>query len=362
MKPTLIHIIHNLGRGGAETMLVETLAESTRFRNIVITLSPENHFGAIKGADAIHCLQMRSPIDLFSAIHRYKKILAQYDVAVVHSHLLWPTVVARFGTPKSIPLVSTVHAFVQSSVEYKRSYLRVLERWSYRFRSSAIIAVAEGARQEYFQLLKLPPRNSKTIYTFVDPRKFQPSLEIRLESIPFRLISVGALRAQKNYTWLVDLLAHWDGPPVQVDIYGGGPLRDTLQAQIDACHAPIHLCGEVPDIPARLTQYDGLVMASLYEGFSLGVLEAMASGVPLLLSDIPSFREQAAETATYFPLNDVPRAKHQFVQFIQDGAKRAHQRQQALERVLAQFTFARYLQELNQCYDQLLAGKPLSEP
>ena len=362
MKPTLIHIIHSLGRGGAETMLVETLAELRQYQNVLVILTPNNHFGTIAGADEIHCLEMHSPWHLPRTIARFRRLVKHYPTALVHSHLLWPTAIARLATPRTIPLVSTIHAFVQSSIEYKRLYLRLLERSTYRFRPSAIIAVAEGARQEYFELLGLNPRNSKTVYTFVDPRKFQPSLEIRLESIPFRLISVGALRAQKNYTWLVDLLAHWDGPPVQVDIYGGGPLRDTLQAQIDACHAPIRLCGEVPDIPARLTQYDGLVMASLYEGFSLGVLEAMASGVPLLLSDIPSFREQAAETATYFPLNDIPRAKHQFVQFIQDGTKRAHQREQALERVLAQFTFARYLQELNQCYDQLLAGKPLSEP
>ena len=362
MKPTIVHIIHNLGRGGAETMLVETLAELTSFRNIVITLSPENHFGVIPGADAIHCLHVRKPWDLLLAIPRYRKILALYEVAFVHSHLLWPTLVARFGTPKSIPLLSTIHAFVQSSVEYKRFYLRLLERWSYRYRPSAIIAVAEGARQEYFQLVGLTPRNSRTVYTFVDPRKFQPASATREASIPFRLISVGALRTQKNYSWLVDLLAQWDGPPLLVDIYGGGPLHGALQAQIQATNAPVRLCGEVQDIPARLQQYDGLVMSSLYEGFSLGVLEAMASGLPLLLSDIPSFREQAADTASYFPLDDKPVAKHQFIQFIQDGAMRSAQRQQALERVLAQFTFARYLRELNQCYDQLIAGQTLSNP
>jgi glycosyltransferase involved in cell wall biosynthesis len=362
VKPTVIHIIHNLGRGGAETMLVESLDELRQYHNVVVVLTPNNHFGEIPGADAIHCVRMNRIWQIPGAILRFRRLFQRYSVALVHSHLLWPTVVARLGTPRSIPLVSTVHAFVKSSVEYQRYYLRMIERCSYRFRSSAILAVAEGARKEYFELLGLTPRNSKTVYTFVDPRKFQPAPAMRSATTPFRLISVGALRTQKNYRWLVDLLAHWDGPPLQVDIYGGGLLYDSLQAQIEATQAPIRLCGEVTDIPARLHQYDGMVMCSLYEGFSLGVLEAMASGLPLLLSDIPSFREQAAGTATYFPLHDKPLAKYQFIQFIQGHEQRAEQRQQALERVLAQFTLKRYHQEIDQCYQQLMAGQPLSNP
>ena len=53
-----------------------------------------------------------------------------------------------------------------------------------------------------------------------------------------------------------------------------------------------------------IKKYDLFVMSSIYEGFSVSVLEAMSLGMPLLLSDIASFREQCEGTAVYFNLKD----------------------------------------------------------
>ncbi|MGC8001405.1 glycosyltransferase, partial [Salmonella enterica] len=64
------------------------------------------------------------------------------------------------------------------------------------------------------------------------------------------------------------MMKHFRGKPVVLDIYGAGDLKDTLP------------------------NYHAMIMSSFYEGFSIGVLEAMAMKIPLVLSDIPSFREQ----------------------------------------------------------------------
>ena len=62
------------------------------------------------------------------------------------------------------------------------------------------------------------------------------------------------------------------------------------------------------DIPSILEQYDYFIQASSHEGFGISVIEAMASGIPTILSDIPVFREITNGLATFFPLNNVTKA------------------------------------------------------
>ena len=87
-------------------------------------------------------------------------------------------------------------------------------------------------------------------------------------------------------------------------IYGGGIIQKQLQQAIDTTAVRVILKGEVKDASSLMPQYDVYVMPSLFEGFSLSVLEAMAMQIPMLLSDIPSFKEQCADTAMFFDLNN----------------------------------------------------------
>ena len=166
MKKTILHIIDNLGRGGAETMLVTVLKQLPDYRNIVVTLRPENDFGDDLQCDAHICLNMHSPLQTPAAAWKLRNIIRKYEVDMVHSHLFWSTVVARLGVPAHIPLISTVHAFVASSIEYRPWHMRLIEKWTYRLRRSTIVAVAKGALDEYFSFIGVQPHNAVHLYTF----------------------------------------------------------------------------------------------------------------------------------------------------------------------------------------------------
>ncbi|MBC8033315.1 MAG: glycosyltransferase, partial [Chitinophagaceae bacterium] len=144
MKKTIVHIIYNLGRGGAETMLVATLKELNEYNNILVTLYPDNHFGTDLPCSKYICLGVRSLplLPLYSL--KLRKIIRDNKADMVHSHLFWPTFLSRLAVPKNIPLVTTIHAFIASSVEYKRWYIKWLDQFSYRMRKNIIIAVAKG--------------------------------------------------------------------------------------------------------------------------------------------------------------------------------------------------------------------------
>jgi L-malate glycosyltransferase len=306
MKKKIIHFIFNLGRGGAETMLARVIRELDEYENVVVTLFPLNHFGSELQCDKLICLNLRSLFSLPFSVFRFRKLVKAENPDIVHTHLFWPTVIARLAVPGKIPLITTIHAFIASSVEYKHWHIRFLDKLSYLFRNSIIIVVAKGALKEYFTFLHLKPFKAYSLYTFVDIARFNPVLAKPKEpSATFRIVSVGALRAQKNYSYLIKAMALLRSSPIELHIYGTGNLQDTLQRQINETAARVILKGEVNNIEEVIPQYDLYIMTSSFEGFSLSVLEAMAMAMPVLLSDIPSFKEQCEGIAEYFSLSDV---------------------------------------------------------
>lgn len=351
MKKTILHFIYDLGRGGAETMLVKVLKELPEYENIVVTLYDNNQFGNELVCDKFICLKQRSLFFFPLTAFTLRKLIKKHRVHIVHTHLFWPTIIARMATPRYVTLITTIHAFIATSVEYKKWFIRLLDKLTYRLRKSVIIGVAKGATAEYFSFLQVKPYRSYSIYTFADTALFrQGMLNVKKERGPFRVISVGALRMQKNHRFLVDAFRVLKADNIQLDIYGDGPLRKELQEQINSSGVTINLKGMVTNLHDILPQYDLFVMSSTFEGFSLGVLESMAAKVPLLLSDIVSFREQCEDSAAYFNLDDPGEFVQKIKELAANPVKRNQLREKAYARVMENFTLAHHMKQLKQVY------------
>ena len=355
MKKTILHIIDNLGRGGAETMLVNAIRELPDYHHIVVTLHSENEFGDALKCDKIICLHLGSVINFTWAAIKLRRIIAENKPAVVHSHLFWSTIIARIGTPKKIPLISTIHTSVAQSAEYRPQWMRLLEKITYNIRKNIIIAVSKGALDEYFNLIKVKPYKKYPLYTFVDTKVFNEAVAVpKKQSNIFRLITVGNLKGVKNHDFLLNVLKDLQHENISLDIYGKGPLQEELQKKIDALKINVVLKGQVTNIETELKQYDLFVMSSLYEGFSVSVLEAMALGMPLLLTDITSFKEQCEDTALYFSLNDPAT----FIEKLQALKRNTEELKRlglaAKKRVLQHFTLDKHIEKLKLIYSDAM--------
>ncbi|MCC6258645.1 MAG: glycosyltransferase [Chitinophagaceae bacterium] len=354
MPKTILHFIFDLGRGGAETMLVRVLKELKEYRNIVVTLYGNNHFGEELECDEYINLQQPFLLSFPSTAKRLKHIVETRKVDLVHSHLFWPTIIARLGVPKHIPLLTTIHAFIKSSLEYKHGWVRWLDRFTFRKRKSIIIGVCQGALREYLEFHQQPQQSGVVIYTFADLSKFSRHRLPKENREGLKLVSVGALRKQKDQAVLIDALTRIEKKNITLDIYGSGPLEFSLQKQIGQTGAQVRLVGETDHIEELLPQYDILVMSSIFEGFSLAVLEAMAIGLPLLLSDIPSFREQCGNTALYFPVGNA-RALAKEIGAAENLMKNYESRAQlAQQRVRDNFSLENHLLAIRNLYQQQL--------
>ena len=338
-------------------MLVTVVKELKDYTNIIVTLFPQNHFKEELDCDKYYCLNLRSVLQLPLAISHLKKVIKDNNVAIVHSHLFWPTVLARLSTPKKIPLITTIHAFIATSFEYKISYIKFLDAFTYKFRKSIIVAVARGALNEYFNFLKIKSYKAYTLHTFVDIKIFNRSntcLSKEQNGEIFKLITVGALKKQKNHKYLLEAFKLIDNKKFQLDIYGEGSLQKELEFEIKKHNLNIRLKGEVKNIQNIITQYDLYVMSSTYEGFSLSVLEAMAMQMPLLLSDIKSFREQCENTAVYYDLDNIKDFTEKLQTLASDKNNLQSFGETAHERVVNNFTLEQHMQGLRKIYSEVL--------
>jgi glycosyltransferase involved in cell wall biosynthesis len=356
VKKTILHIIYNLGRGGAERMLVAVVNELKEYNNIIVTLDDRNAFEEELHCNEYICLHTPSPLSFLLAAIKLRKLINKYKPDIVHSHLFWPTLVARIATPKKIYLITTIHAFVATSVEYKKKYIKFIDKISYRFRKNIIIAVAKGALTEYFSFLKLNPYKAYSLYTFVDTRIFTDAntLPCKRDS-KFMLISIGALKEQKNHQFFINAFKKLNNERFELHVYGNGDFREKLEKSLlENNISNIVLKGMVKNIHQLIQQYDLFVMSSTFEGFSMAVLEAMALKMPLLLSDITSFREQCGDTALYFNVNNVDDFVNKLKEFSTDKSKLLQLGEAAKQRVLSNFTLDHHMQGLRNIYAQIL--------
>ena len=135
-------------------MMVRVIKELNEYEHVIVTLFPLNNFGDELKCDKLICLNLGSLFSMPLAVFKFRKMVRAEKPDIVHTHLFWPTIIARVAVPGKIPLITTIHAFIASSVEYKNWHIRFLDNISFRFRKSITIVVAKGALNEYFSFLK----------------------------------------------------------------------------------------------------------------------------------------------------------------------------------------------------------------
>jgi len=171
----------------------------------------------------------------------------------------------------------------------------------------AIITVSHFSKERIVRLTGAEPERVHVIYNGVDQR-FQPAApeivnQVRADfdlSSPY-ILYVGSLEPRKNLEMLLEAwqLGNFDGATLAVAGASGNFFAKLHFASIPK---GVRLLGPVKDdvLPALYSGAAGFVYPSIYEGFGLPPLEAMASGCPVAVSDIPAHREVCGETAMYF--------------------------------------------------------------
>lgn len=336
-------------------MLVSTLKELTEYNNIVVIIGDKNEYSDELQCAGFESMNLRQSLLIVpKAVFIFRRILKKYRPTLVHSHLPIANFIARLATPSSIPLITTLHTLI--SHDYKKWILRLIDKTTLLYKPSTILGCAQVVLNDYFSTLKLNPRNSILLYNPIRTEKFLKKNNYAYEK-PFKLICVGSLKEPKNLPYLIKAMALLKNKPIELHIFGKGSLHNSLQHQIQESGANVILHDQVTNINEILNDYDLFTLSSLWEGFSISVLEAMSSKVPMLLSDIPSFREQAGDGAYYFSLLDYSDFGRK-VEYLMDNQQvRENLATAAYKRVTENFTLEHHLKSLKQIYSKTINTK-----
>ncbi len=204
----------------------------------------------------------------------------------------------------------------------------------------AIITVSHFSKERLVQLTGVRPERVNVIFNGVDRRFQRVDSKAVKEAInglgladPY-ILFVGSLEPRKNLKMLLETWqqGNFEGATLAV---AGATGRVFQRFQIDSIPKGVRLLGRVDDdlLPALYSGAAGFVYGSIYEGFGLPPLEALACGCPVAVSDIPAHREVCGQTALYFD----PFSREDLLSKLEellrlDGAQRASMTEQGFRR------------------------------
>jgi glycosyltransferase involved in cell wall biosynthesis len=173
---------------------------------------------------------------------------------------------------------------------------------------------------------------------------------------------VGTVQPRKNYGRLIEAVARLraQGQDVDLVIAGGrGWLEDPIHETIRANHMDEHVVftgfADDADLPALYSAAACVALPSLYEGFGIPVLEAMACGTPVVTSNISSLPEVAGNAALMINPTDLEAMVDAMEQLLTDSALRQTLIQRGYIRA-QQFTWEASAQHLRRVYAFLTNG------
>jgi glycosyltransferase involved in cell wall biosynthesis len=291
------------------------------------------------------------------------------DAELFHAteHLLPPL--------RGVPTVLTVHdmifrLFPQHQKRLNFWYLNATMPLYCR-RADAIVTVSESSKSDIIASYGLDPAKVTVIYEAASP-EFRPAPPAAVEKVregyglPDRfLLHVGTIEPRKNLTRLVEALQRLreEGLAIPLVVAGrrGWLYHDFFRRLEESpVRDAVHFPGYIPaaDLPLLYNAAAMVAVPSVYEGFGLPVLEAMACGTPVVCSDVSSLAEIGGEAALTFDPHSVEAMAEAIRAAWTDADLQEEMGKRGLERA-AKFSWERAAQETLAVYGRVLGRKGL---
>lgn len=315
----ILHFITSLRTGGAERLVTDLSAQLRKGGDTVSLLvldgtrtplmAQAERSGVAVDALSSGWRAMRNPLLLV----RLVRYLRTHPCEIVHTHNTSCQLMAAAASAfLPLTLVTTEHNTANRRRE--RAVFRVLDRWMYaRYRRIVCVGGETRSALEAWLDREELSRRMEEIPNGVDLQGIPtaaPAPDLALQE-GYKLLMVSAFRPEKDQQTLIRSLALL---PSSYHLFlAGGAETPSHQAILEACKTltsslnlcdRVHFLGPRIDVPGLYAAADLVSYSSHHEGMSLSVLEGMASGKPLIASDVAGMRELVGGAGLLFPEGD----------------------------------------------------------
>jgi glycosyltransferase involved in cell wall biosynthesis len=269
-------------------------------------------------------------------------LVQKYDIDVIQTHLLRSLDFLVASLKLSFPnllVFWTVHNYLfelradqlpeQRWLLKPKKYIHNALYRKVSERINGFIAVSEEVEQAIRQTIRVDQRRITTICNGVDVRRYRRKVNrvairtsLGLAEEDHVMILVGTLKEQKGHSYLIQAAAPLIAQNNNLHILfpGDGPLRTSLQQQVQqlGLEKHIHFLGSRKDIPDLLAASDYFVLPSLWEGLAMALIEAMASGLPVIATCVSGSQQVvvSGETGLLVPPGDVDQLRQAIAEMM----------------------------------------------
>jgi sugar transferase (PEP-CTERM/EpsH1 system associated) len=380
IAPLIAHVVFRFDIGGLENGVVNVVngLAGPEFRHAIIALAGDAELKArIHRADvAVYCLGKRPGKDP-GAYYRLYRLLRRLRPTIVHTRNIGTIDCVAIAALAGVPVrLHGEHGWdVHDPDGTRRRYL--LMRLAMRPFIDRFVTVSRELEQWLLERVGIPARQLERICNGVDTGRFQPRRAEDARSLPEEYFPAGCVvigsvtRFQEIkdpcnlVRAFIDLRRRLAGrgPDVRLLMAGDGPLKRQAQALLEASGEAqaAWLPGSRDDVPALLRQLDVFVLGSRREGISNTVLEAMASGLPVIATAVGGNRELVIEGATgsLVPPENSDALAAAMARYACDADMRRERGRCARERALAEYSLHRMISDYRELYRSF--SRPLGD-
>jgi len=374
LRPLVAHVVYRFDVGGLENGVVNLINHMPRgaYRHAVIALSGITNFKSRVAHDDVQFIALHKSSGHGVKLYpRLFKLFRELRPEIVHSRNLAALEATIPAWAAGVPVrIHGEHGRDVGDLDGSNRKLQWVRRL-YRPFVTQYIAVSTDLERYLTSTIGVPTTQVSQIYNGVDAQRFHPEPRQRapIADCPFRdpdlwlVGAVGRMHAVKDPLNLArafiqalkaDPASH---ERLRLIIVGEGPLRGEALALLDRAGVAekAWLPGERGDIPEILRGLDCFVLPSLAEGISNTLLEAMASGLPVIATEVGGNRElvESGRTGELVPAADSEALARRIVAYLRDpGLARATGRA-GRQRIERQFTLEAMVQNYQRLYDRL---------
>ena len=377
MAHRVLYLVDSLGTGGAERGLTLTIRHLDPARvqaEVAYLWDPAPLRADLEAAGArVHRIGVRPGAGAFLAIPRIRRLLRTGGFDAIHTQVLWASITGRVaGRMAGVRVISHIANVetggfrdreLEARVARRARLLARLDGWTGRRFVDRFVAISEAVRADPIRGARWDPSQIDVVLRgqeleAVRARAAEPVTPRLPDGGSPTLLCVGRLAEQKGHRFALEAMPAIlsEHPDARLLVAGEGHLRPALEERARALGDHVSFLGIRDDVPSLIAHADLFVFPSLWEGQGNALLEAMAAGIPVVATDIPSTRETLSngDEALLVPPADAAGLAAAVNRLLADASLAARLADAARTRA-GDYDIDRTTRDLEAVYDRVLA-------